>query len=342
MTIYHHSFIITPVVTFLMIVILSILALFIREESKKLFTTLILQIAGFLVIFVPEIIFSIQGTANIWFTMIIPLINLILILSAMVSLFLCLRMLKEKIYHLDDKFHKVFNTSPHAMVINTLSDGIIQEVNSAFVRISGKTAEEVIGKTAIGMGLYYNPEQRNEIVSILKANHKVGPMEVKYLIRGEPRKFIYSAQLIIIKGKQFLIAHIEQKRDSPHIGDETKNQLKSKLDELMSVQALFKNPALSLTDLAQRLETNKTYLSQTINSEYGNFNEYVNRLRVIEACRMIQNGLDPRLSIDHLYEEVGFASRTTFYEAFKRFTGVSPSVFRQINGPKESGGQVSS
>lgn len=339
MTTFNLSEMNSPVVSLLMIMVLSILALFVRKESKKILTALILQITGFLLMLVPDFIFIFQGrTADIWFNGVFPVIKLSLIIPAMVSLFISLRQLKEKIYHLDDKFHKVFNTSPHAMVINTLSDGIIQEVNSAFERISGKTAAEVIGKTAIGMGMYYDPEQRNEMISILKEKHKVGPMEIKYIIQGTPRKFLYSAQLIIIKGKQFLIAHIEQKSDRSHIGDETKNLLKNKLDELMSGQALFKNPELSLTELAQRLETNKTYLSQTINSEYGNFNEYVNKLRVIEACRMIQNGIDPRLSIDHLYAEVGFASRTTFYEAFKKFTGVSPSLFRQINGPKESGG----
>jgi YesN/AraC family two-component response regulator len=89
---------------------------------------------------------------------------------------------------------------------------------------------------------------------------------------------------------------------------------------------------LTLSDLSEKLETNKTYLSQAINSEYGNFSEYLNRLRIVEACRLIQNGLDPKFSIDHLYSEVGFSARTTFYAAFKKFTGVSPSQFHQING----------
>ena len=329
----------SPVISLLMIIVLSILALFVRKESKKLFTAMIIQIAGFLLTLVPDFIFIFQGgTTQFLFTLVIPAIKLALIISALVSLFLCLRMFRDKVYHLDDKFHKVFNTTPHAMVINTLSDGIIHEVNHAFVRITGKTAEEVIGKTAIGMGMYHKPEQRDEMITNLKANHTVGPIEMKFIIKGTPRKFLYSAQLIIIKGEQYLIAHIEERKDSSHIGDDTKTLLKNKLNEIMFSQALFKNPDLSLPDLALRLETNKTYLSQTINSEYGNFNEYVNKLRVIEACRMIQHGLDPRLSIDHIYSEVGFSSRTTFYDAFKKFTGVSPSVFRQINGPKASRG----
>lgn len=322
----------SPVVSLLMIAVLVLHAPGAFKESKSIFPALVILIAVFLLMLVPDFLFTFQnGNKSPWFLIILPLIKLGMIISGMVLLFFILRIQKEKIYHLKDKFQKVFNTTPHAMVINTLSDGIIHEVNSAFVRITGKTAEEVIGKTAIGMGMYYKPEQRDEMISILKAHHKVGPLEIKFVIKGTPRKFLYSAQLIIIRGDQFLIAFIEEKEDNSQLGEDTKNQLKIRLNEMMSTQALYKNPGLSLTELAERLETNRTYLSQTINSEYENFNEYINKLRVIEACRIIQNGLDPRLSIDHIYSEVGFASRTTFYAVFKKYTGVSPSRFRQIN-----------
>ncbi len=327
----------SPIVSLLMILVLVLHAPGAGKESKRMFLVFILLLAAFLLMLIPDFLYTFQtGKGGSWFYLILPTIKLVLIISALVFVYYSLRILKIKNCLLQEKFHKVFNTTPHAMVINTVSDGIIHEVNSAFVRISGKTAEEVIGKTAIGLGMYYKPEQRDEMISILKANHKVGPIEMKFNIRGAPRKFLYSAQLIIIRGEQFLIAHIEEKDDNSQIGDGKKNLLKTRLNDIMATQALFKNPGLSLHELAEKLETNRTYLSQTINSEYENFSEYVNRLRVIEACRIIQNGLDPRLSIDHVYSLVGFASRTTFYAAFKKYTGVSPSRFRKMNDPEVS------
>ncbi len=331
------TFLNSPFVSLLMIIVLLVHVPVVSKESKRMLLISILLVVSFLLMLISDFIFTFQPeTKSSWFQQILPAIKLIMILSSLLFLLFSLRIQNSKIYHLQDKFQKVFNTTPHAMVINTLSDGIIHDVNSAFVRITGKTAEEVIGKTAIGMGMYVKPEQREEMISILKSNHKVGPIEIKFNIRDTPRKFLYSAQLIIIKGEQFLIAHIEEKEDYTHIGDIKKNLLKERLNEIMASQALFKNPGLSLSELAGILETNKTYLSQTINSEYENFSEYINKLRVIEACSIIQNGLDPRLSIDHIYSIVGFASRTTFYTAFKKYTGVSPSRFRQINDPKFS------
>lgn len=327
----------SPLISLVMMAVLVLHAIGTGTESKRMCPVFILLAAAFLLMLIPDFLFIFHpGTKNHWFLLIFPVLKLVMILSALGFVYFRLRMLNSDIYHLKDKFSKVFNTSPHAMVINTVNDGIIHEVNSAFVRISGVPAEEVIGNTAIGMGMYYKPEQRDEMISVLKAKHKVGPMEIKYIIRGAPRKFLYSAQLIIIRGEQFLIAHIEEKDDNTHIGDDKKILLKNRLNDIMTTQALYKNPGLSLAELAERLETNRTYLSQTINSEYENFSEYVNKLRVIEACRIIQSGLDPRLSIDHLFSLVGFASRTTFYTAFKKYTGVSPSRFRQINDPNVS------
>lgn len=223
------------------------------------------------------------------------------------------------------------------MMIVKVSDATIKEVNTAFERVAGFSAEEVIGKTTLELGLWHQPQQRNEVISALLNYQSFGPVEYKFIPKtGVPTKYLYTAQFILIKGEKFLVAHIQEKYDKSLPGYETKNLLKQRLRDIMSNEAWFKVPGLTLSDLAEKLETNKTYLSQAINSEYGNFNEYLNRFRVIEACRLIQNGLDPRLSIDHLYSEVGFSSRSVFYDAFKKFTGVSPSRFRQVNSKEAS------
>jgi YesN/AraC family two-component response regulator len=180
--------------------------------------------------------------------------------------------------------------------------------------------------------LWHDPHQRDEVILYLMNYESFGPVEFKFYPKsGVPTKYFFTAQFIFIKGEKYVVAHIEKKHDRSSSVNETITSLKQRLREIMSNEALYKIPGLTLSDLAEKLETNKTYISQAINSEYGNFNEYLNKLRVIEACRLIQNGLDPRYSIDHLYSEVGFSSRTTFYEAFKKFTGVSPLRFRQIN-----------
>lgn len=290
-------------------------------------------LTAFILLFLFELFFLVVSSIHsIVLESLLSLVKLILILLSLYFLATLQKHTKNEFYHLNDKFLKVFNTSPHGMMIVKISDATIKEVNRAFERVSGYSAEDVVGKSVLELGLWDQPEQRNEMLAILLKYHSFGPVEFKFIPKtGIPTKYTYSAQLIIINGENYLVSHIEEKHDKSSSGNEAKILLGQSLREIMSKEQLYKIPRLTLADLAEKLDTNKTYLSQVINREYGNFNEYVNKFRVMEACRMIQEGLDPRLSIDHLFSEVGFSSRTTFYEAFKKVTGVSPTQYRQIN-----------
>jgi PAS domain S-box-containing protein len=332
------SYFTSPVVTLLMIGVLLLHIPVARRQSKHHGTVFLFLAGALTLVLLPGLFFrSFTVISGEPAGIILATITLILVILSSCFLVIFHILLKNNILDLEDKFLKVFNTSPHGMMIVKVSDAMIKEVNSAFSRVSGYSAEEVVGKTTLGLGLWHDPEQRKDVVSVLMNYESFGPVEYKFIPKtGVPTKFLFTAQFIFIKGEKYLVAHIEEKHDTAASGNETKNLLKQRLREIMSQEALYKTSGLTLSDLAEKLETNKTYLSQAINSEYGNFNEYLNRFRVIEACRLIQDGLDPRYSIDHLYSKVGFSSRTTFYIAFKRFTGVSPSRFRQINDLEKS------
>lgn len=323
----------SPVITFLLTVILLLHIPLARKQSTRQAALCSFLAAGSGLLFAAELVFlayseviTDSGVA------LLLLVKILLILISSAFLVILHLRFRDKLNLLEDKFRKVFNTSPYAMTIVRISDGMLLEVNSAFLRVSGYSTEELIGKTTIGLGMWQHPRQRAQLVSKLLDYQPVGPAEYVLIPRsGKPTVFLVTAQLIFIKGEMFMVAHLEVKHDKSASGNEAIHLLRQKLSEIMSSESLYKTPGLTLSDLAEKLETNKTYLSQAINSEYGNFNEYVNKFRVIEACRMIQNGLDPRFSIDHLYQEVGFSSRSAFYDAFKKFTGVSPARFRQIN-----------
>ncbi len=103
-----------------------------------------------------------------------------------------------------------------------------------------------------------------------------------------------------------------------------------KLNRLMNSQKPYINPGLTLGDLANQLDTNTAYLSQCINQKMKcNFHDYVNALRVKEACRVFQSDTARSLSVDQVADQVGFSSRSTFYIAFKKFTGITPAFYQK-------------
>jgi len=100
------------------------------------------------------------------------------------------------------------------------------------------------------------------------------------------------------------------------------------LEALMVNEKLYLNDGIKLNDLAIALKTNQAYLSQLINKHYSmSYTEYINSFRIKEACLLIQNNTNKSFTIDHLYSKLGYKSKSTFYAAFKKQTGVTPAEY---------------
>jgi len=109
-------------------------------------------------------------------------------------------------------------------------------------------------------------------------------------------------------------------------------ELRSKLLSLVQTkvkeQALYRDSELTLTTLAEQVGVSVHHLSETLNQEGGkNFNQFINEYRVEEVCRQLQQKNDRKLI--ELAMDAGFSSRSSFNAIFKKFTGETPSVYRQ-------------
>ena len=99
------------------------------------------------------------------------------------------------------------------------------------------------------------------------------------------------------------------------------------LGKVMQEDQLYLQSTLTLKGLADHLNTNRTYLSQIINQEFGvSFSTYLNEYRIREARQMLSDA-DLNLSIQGVAQTVGFNSVPSFNAAFKKFTGVTPSFY---------------
>lgn len=91
----------------------------------------------------------------------------------------------------------------------------------------------------------------------------------------------------------------------------------------------WRQPDLSLAELARRLGTNTSYLSRAVNEGLAmNFNGFINRMRAREVARCIEAG-DGNGDLLALALEAGFSSKATFNRAFRSAFGMSPSEFRK-------------
>lgn len=106
-----------------------------------------------------------------------------------------------------------------------------------------------------------------------------------------------------------------------------------KLLGLMETGKFYKEPELTLSDIAQKLDVHPNTLSQVINSiEQKNFYEYINQQRVEEFKRLITLPENQQFTLLSLAYECGFNSKTSFNRNFKKTTGLSPSAFlKELN-----------
>lgn len=107
----------------------------------------------------------------------------------------------------EEKFSKAFQASPDWIVISTMAEGRYLEVNPAFLSLSGYTKGEVIGKTALELGIWADPSERMRMVRTLQLQGSVVDLEVRFRMKsGEIRIMLWSAEPIDYGGKECLIA----------------------------------------------------------------------------------------------------------------------------------------
>lgn len=99
------------------------------------------------------------------------------------------------------------------------------------------------------------------------------------------------------------------------------------LERIVEERQLYLQKNLTLQDLAQALNTNRTYVSNYFNQVMcQSFYDYINRLRIERASLPMMRS-HPEYKLEHVAQESGFASISTFRRAFIKFTRQNPSQY---------------
>ena len=108
------------------------------------------------------------------------------------------------------------------------------------------------------------------------------------------------------------------------------NELYLRFLDILETQKLYLDPGLNLKTLTNLLGTNRQYLYQAISTNTeDNFKSLINRCRVNEAKRLIEEGVAGTQSFDTtaIYSAAGFNSAGSFFRAFKLYTALTPKEY---------------
>ncbi|WP_231132705.1 AraC family transcriptional regulator [Burkholderia multivorans] len=107
----------------------------------------------------------------------------------------------------------------------------------------------------------------------------------------------------------------------------TRVDIVSFLNEYLATHAFERPPQLK--DIAALLNTSERTLKRRLQEEGACFRDISNAVRKARAQALVAEG---RLSIKEIAQELGFSDMSSFSQAYKRWTGVAPSMSRQRAG----------
>ncbi len=89
----------------------------------------------------------------------------------------------------------------------------------------------------------------------------------------------------------------------------------------------YQNSSLSLTDAAEALNLNKSYLSTLMNDVLSaGFTDYLNGVRIGKAKELLEN---TDLTVSEICAQTGFNSDQNFIRVFKKYVGMTPGQYRK-------------
>ena len=107
----------------------------------------------------------------------------------------------------EERFSKVFRSSPLAVTISTETEGRYLDVNEAFLQMLGYPRRDVIGRTAQELDFWEQPSQHQEMIRRLQESGRVTAFHTRFTTsKRKIREAEVSAELVELDGQRCMLA----------------------------------------------------------------------------------------------------------------------------------------
>jgi len=127
----------------------------------------------------------------------------------------------RELIKLGDLQSKTFKTSPDAIVIHQLKNFRISDVNQGFTKLVGYSREEIIGKSAMRLGLWVNIDDQKRLARALRQTDEIRNFETQ--LRSKNRGILacqISARKTEVGGEDSVLTIIRDVTDKKRLEDE--------------------------------------------------------------------------------------------------------------------------
>jgi len=107
----------------------------------------------------------------------------------------------------EETFTTVFQHSPVAMAVATIEEGLLLDINDAYLRLTGYDREAITGHTAGELGLWVDPEDRGRVIAEVTLHQRIQGYPIRLRTKsGEIIHLLFSAERVTIGGTPCLLS----------------------------------------------------------------------------------------------------------------------------------------
>jgi len=120
------------------------------------------------------------------------------------------RILRES----EEKFSVIHARAPFAIVLARFPEGVIVDVNPAWIKMTGFSKEEAVGKTSLQLGIHRDPEGGAGLFAELEEGSMVRDVEAIWFTKsGDARVISVNMEVVALDGEKYLLSTMHDVTD---------------------------------------------------------------------------------------------------------------------------------
>ncbi|QKZ14621.1 helix-turn-helix domain-containing protein [Spirosoma sp. KUDC1026] len=181
---------------------------------------------------------------------------------------------------------------------------------------------------ACGTILFFQPQTLYGLaMAVPEQSSPVLPPPVSHSAASQPVEPVHIPVPESAVDKESVNTSLEEVR-TYSLGHEKRQEYRQQIEGYMEETQPFLRKGYTIKEMASDLGVPQHQVSIVINQEYGmNFNDFINRYRIDYIKEKLTQPDWRQLTLEGIALEAGFGNRTTFFRAFTKLTGTTPTAY---------------